>query len=59
MPEDRWTKVESDGTETEYCYNESEAGAWATRKRGEVGVGESISPAPRGLTRHEVEELFQ
>jgi len=56
MPEMRWEGTTPDGRKAEYCYHQSDAGCWATRKAGDIA--DSRSPAPRGLTRDQVEALF-
>ena len=58
MSEDRWIGTTSDGRSVEYCYNQSEAGAFAIRTI-EGGLGETRSPLPRGLSRDQVEKEFE
>lgn len=57
MTEETWTKTLPDGRTVSYCYHQSESGAWATRKLGEFG--DTYSPVTFGLTRREVEDLFE
>jgi hypothetical protein len=58
MSEARWQGILFDGRRAEFCYHQSDLGAWATRKIEEINITDTYSPAPLGLTQSQVEALF-
>ncbi len=58
MPEERWIGTAPDGTKAEYCYHQSGAGIWATRKVAGSDIEEIVSSISGGLTREQVEKEF-
>ncbi len=58
MGEERWEGILFDGRVAEFCYHQSDAGAWATRKIKGTNITETYAPAPSSLGHTQVEALF-